>query len=103
MLNLKEFEKLEEFLKENEVSYEKFESNELFFEKHILFVPNREHPSWDAAITTGTYGSSEGLLEICGDIVEKDEDDSYYSEVEGYLTADDVIRKLFWMHMQYNE
>lgn len=97
MLDLTEFNKLEAFLKENDIPYERKDrvSDEflLQFERHMIFVPNEEHPSWDAVCSTGTYGAEKGLLEICGDIVEKDDDEGYFSEVEGYLTAEDVIER----------
>lgn len=101
MLDLTEFNKLEAFLKENDIPYKRKDKVQCGFlpcERHIIFVPNEEHPSWDAAINMEmgymcTYGAGQGLLEICGDIVEKDDDAGYYSEVEGYLTAEDVIER----------
>ena len=44
---------------------------------------------WDAICQQGSYGYEDGLLEICGDIVETKDD-----IVEGYLTAQDVIERI---------
>lgn len=41
---------------------------------------------WDAICGYGTYGHEEGLLEIAGSITKDD--------VEGFLTADDIINRL---------
>ena len=43
---------------------------------------------WDAVCFTGTYGAQRGLLEVMGSIVTGDDD------VEGYLTADEILRRL---------
>lgn len=45
--------------------------------------------SWDAVCHDWSYGGKEGLLEIMGVIVENDAD-----EVEGWLTADDILARL---------
>lgn len=46
--------------------------------------------SWDAIWTPHSFGYEEGLLEIRGDIVEPGAGDS----VEGWLTANDIIKRL---------
>ena len=46
--------------------------------------------SWDAVCHGGSYGHTEGKLEIMGDIVDNSVDDN----VEGYLTADEILRRL---------
>lgn len=43
---------------------------------------------WDAVCFTGTYGAQRGLLEVMGSIVTGNDD------VEGYLTADEILRRL---------
>ena len=45
--------------------------------------------SWDAVCHSGSYGHELGLIEIMGDIV-----DAKYDDVEGYLTADDILRRI---------
>lgn len=41
---------------------------------------------WDAICSYGTYGYEDGLLEVAGSIAKDD--------VEGFLTADDIINRL---------
>ena len=43
----------------------------------------------------GTYGGYAGLLETMPRVHSMDEDDPMYDEVEGYLTADEIIA--FWL------
>lgn len=45
--------------------------------------------SWDAICHDGSYGHNEGLLEIMGSIVQNE-----YDSVEGYLTADEILKRL---------
>lgn len=44
---------------------------------------------WDAVIHSGSYGHDRGLLEIMGSIVGPNGD-----EVEGYLTAEEILSRL---------
>lgn len=44
--------------------------------------------AWDAVCYRGTYGGSEGLIEIMGEIC------SPGGDVEGWLTAEEIIRRL---------
>lgn len=41
---------------------------------------------WDAICGCGSHGVDQGLIEIAGDITDKD--------VEGYLTAEDIIKRI---------
>ena len=43
---------------------------------------------WDAVCSTGSYGSQRGLLEVMGSIATGND------HVEGYLTADEILRRL---------
>ena len=43
---------------------------------------------WDAVCFTDSYGAQRGLLEVIGSIVTGNDD------VEGYLTADEILRRL---------
>ena len=45
---------------------------------------------WDAVCHDGSYGHEEGLLEVMGDPVCKNE----YDDVEGWLTAEDILKRL---------
>lgn len=44
--------------------------------------------SWDAVCFTGSYGAQRGLLEAMGRVITGNDD------VEGYLTADEILRRL---------
>lgn len=43
---------------------------------------------WDAVCFRGTYGAERGLLEAMGRVITGNDD------VEGYLTADEILRRL---------
>ena len=44
--------------------------------------------NWDAVFFTGSYGAQRGLLEAMGRAITGNDD------VEGYLTADEILRRL---------
>ena len=50
---------------------------------------------WDAAFHFASYGYSEGLLEIAGTLVDEEEAGD---TVEGSLSADDIIAKIYFKH-----
>lgn len=100
-----ELDKLEAYLKENGYKYERIdtepqkvemmaggkpflsESLLKFGELHQIIVYNGERRVWDAICHPGSYGYEQGLLEIMGTIAKND-------DVEGFLTADQIIEKL---------
>lgn len=43
---------------------------------------------WDVVCFTGSYGAQRGLLEVRGRVITGNDD------VEGYLTADEILRRL---------
>lgn len=99
--DLTELNKLEDYLKENGEVYERVDADgysplpewpELVVgEQHQIIVPHfGEGYEWDAICQRGSYGCEEGLQEIYGNIVNEDDGDS----VVGYLTAEDVIKRL---------
>ena len=47
---------------------------------------------WDAICHSGSYGHQTGLLEIFGNIVDFNKTGG--DTVEGFLTADDILKKL---------
>lgn len=51
---------------------------------------SKEIMRWDAICHYGSYGYEDGLLEIYGELVTEDDDDS----VVGYLTAADVVKRV---------
>ena len=100
MTDLTELNKLEQYLKDHNIEYERFDEDEGIhpsfkyirtkFGRHQICVPNDKDREWDAICQFGSYGHNSGLLEIMGSIVRADSGDS----VEGYLTADDVIERI---------
>ena len=83
-----EFNKLENYLKKANCPYERIDTNDYGLERHMIFVPNEKDREWDCICFPGSFGYKDGLLEIMGNIVENEDD------VEGYLTADDVIQRI---------
>lgn len=96
--NLYEFNKLEQYLIDKEIKYERtdgFMYRSPFGEKveqHQICVPtsDKKYREWDVVCHDGSYGFEQGLLEIMGSIVDPNCGDT----VEGYLTADDIIERL---------
>lgn len=94
-----ELDKLEQYLKENNIPYEryeverKWECEELTYvmDRHQICVPkDGDDCLWDAICQRGSYGYDDGLLEIYGCIVPNNGHES----VEGWLTANDVIERI---------
>ena len=89
--------------------YERIDEEHLFVSRHqiIIYDENGErlwdaicHRGsygyenglfWDAICHRDSYGYENGLLEIYGNIVDKKKDGD---EVVGWLTADDVIKRI---------
>lgn len=101
MRDLSEFNKLEEYLKVKGIPYERISKDTKYdpehpyciveLERHQLIVyDERGNRLWDAICHDGSYGAEEGLLEIYGEIVSPMAGDS----VEGWLTAEDVIKRI---------
>lgn len=101
--DLTELNKLEDYLKETGIPYERKDQDDIplsedhpyclvQFEQHQICVPEYdcERREWDVICHRGSYGAEEGLLEIMGTIVRDDAGDS----VEGWLTAGDVIERI---------
>ena len=97
--DLTELNKLEEYLKEHNIPYERKDSDDLYGnrgripdafipDRHQIVVPNREKYLWDAICHYGSYGCGQGLLEIMGSLVDQEKE---HDTVVGWLTADDVI------------
>lgn len=102
--NLTELNKLENFLKTNGFVYRREDSDNLFsaeewrilvdvnganaqpMDRHQIIVFKKRRRSWDVICQFGSFGADEGLLEGMGDI--------FGNDVEGCLTADDVIKRI---------
>lgn len=86
MRDLTELNKLEEYLKANDFEYQREDDDYYAIDKHQIVVYVDGRRSWDVICHKGSYGCTQGLLEGMGDIFRPD--------VEGYLTAEDVIKRI---------
>ena len=85
-----ELDKLEKYLKEKEIDYERKKSIIGIHEGEQIIVYNKDGDrEWDAICNWASYGHEKGLLEIMGSIVKPGGD-----SVEGWLTAEDIIKRL---------
>ena len=99
MTDLTQMDKLEIYLKEHHIPYDRIDKLEMFeetphgkyitqCEQHQIIVPPQDKErQWDVICHRGSYGHEEGLLELMGIITR------VYG-VEGWLTADDVIERI---------
>ena len=88
---MSELDKLEQYLKDKGIRYKRIEQNTDTWGRHQINVYDSEgNILWDAICHRGSYGFEEGLLEIYGKIVTEEDGDS----VVGWLTADDVIKRI---------
>ena len=103
-----ELDKLEQYLKEKKIPFDRVDQDcplrmkmamkkmkisisDGFGERHqIIVYDDYGNRRWDAICHYGSYGYEQGLLEIMGDIVKPEDGD----DVAGYLTADDVIKRM---------
>ena len=92
--HFKELDKLEEYLKEHEIPYERedvdgdpSESPVLLDFHQITVFDEKGAKLWDVICHYGSYGYDEGLLEIMGSISKK-------QDVEGNLTAATIINRI---------
>lgn len=49
---------------------------------------------WDAICHDGSYGHEDGLLEIMGKLVNKSKANINMKDVEGYLTAQEILDRI---------
>lgn len=101
--DLTELNKLEAYLKKHDIPYERFDDDDVFdsvlptlkvkCDRHQIIVPcaDPNKREWDAICQFGSYGNEEGLLEIYGHLVDEKADGD---TVAGWLTADDVIKRI---------
>lgn len=95
MSRLAELNKLEDYLKEHGIEYERIdgEDTDYSIDRHQISVPNHAKKKWDAICQYGSYGYEEGLLEIYGSLVDR----AKYGDTDsvcGWLTAKDVIERI---------
>lgn len=101
MRDLKELDKLEKYLIEHRIEYNRYDVNRkleattglvIEMDRHQICVPDEgERCKWDVICQKWSYGYELGLLEIYGEIVDEEKDGD---TVVGYLTAEDVIKRL---------
>lgn len=103
---MRELDALELYLKKNGYNYqridepcppemqeakEKYAMPDGWLERHQIIVCDSNGTRlWDAICQWGSYGYSQGLLEIMGSLVKS----LRKNEVEGWLTAQDIIDRL---------
>ena len=95
---MSELDILTQYLKDHNIPFERYDCSKEDFEindectfyidRHQICVPNQQYILWDVICQEGSYGYRDGLLEAYGDIVEADD------VVEGYLTAQDIIKRI---------
>ena len=96
---MSELDILSQYLKEHNIPFQIYECNEnltldgytFHLDRHQICVPNQDDCLWDVICQEGSYGYEEGLLEAYGDIVDIQK---VGDEVEGYLTAQDIIERI---------
>lgn len=89
---LAELDKLEEYLKEKKIPYERIDEDVspiCHVDRHQICSPNRAECEWDVICHFGSYGYEQGLLEVMGSILNRWDDGK--TDVLGYLTAEDII------------
>lgn len=92
--NLRELNKLEEYLRNNNYNVERLDwpEDRYSLERHQVIIYDTDGQRlWDAICQPGSYGYRDGLLEIYGKIVDPWLDGD---AVVGRLTADDIIKRL---------
>lgn len=86
-----ELDKLEEYLKKNNIPYTRVDKSN-YGMRHQIMVPEAyPNAEWDAICHLGSFGYAQGLLEIMGALVDETKDGD---TVVGYLTAEDVIKRI---------
>ena len=106
MRDLREMDKLEAYLIEHGIRYERIDEEDTLpedmrpdmrkiseelkreyepFDKHQIIAIENDEIIWDVICHRGSYGADEGLLEGYGKI---------FNQAEGHLTAEDVNRRI---------
>lgn len=83
--NLREMDKLEAFLKENGIVYERIDEKRKHDIHQIIVYDKGGRRTWDVICQRGSFGVEEGLLEGMGDI---------FNDAEGWLTAAEIIERI---------
>lgn len=94
-------DKLVEYLDKSGINYKRIKETHIMTfpdgidrdigRNQVVVYDDEDCLKWDAICHYGSYGYEAGLLEIMGDIVDEGEDGD---SVAGWLTADDVIKRI---------
>lgn len=87
-VDLRELNKLEQYLKQNGYEYKRIDDDQHYMCFHQLIVFKNGKRIFDVVCHLWSYGGEKGLLETMGVITPKGED------AEGSLTAEDVIKRM---------
>ena len=94
---MSEMDKLEEYIKAKGLSYKRIVKHpnakgiDLILNRNQLVVyKSNNTPWWSAVCHFGSYGYDQGLIEVMGDAVVKEDDGD---TIVGFLTAEDVIAR----------
>ena len=91
MINTKELDKLEGYLKKNNYNYERLK---VYSGEQINVFDTKNTISWDVIINEYSYGHENGLLEIMSSDSRIVDHNSHEDGVEGFLDADTIINRL---------
>ena len=91
MINTKELDKLEGYLKKNNYNYERLK---VYSGEQINVFDTKNTISWDVIINEYSYGHEDGLLEIMSSDNHMVDRNSHEDGVEGFLDADTIISRL---------
>lgn len=86
-LDLSEMDKLAKGLDEKQIPY--IRKPMMDGEQIVVNDADGEY-LWDAILHCGSYGHEDGLIEVMGKTVVRID----YDEVEGYLTADEILSRI---------
>ena len=87
---MSELDKLENYLKERGIYYERVDEAGALGRHQIMVKDKNGDVIWDAVCQWGSYGYGVGLLETMGALVRPEDGDS----VAGWLTAEDIIMRI---------
>lgn len=103
MTDLTQLDKLEAYLREHDIPYDRIDRDEEYketphgkilsrYERHqIIIRPQDGEREWSVICFRGSYGYEKGLLEVMKTLYRKNYNDT---QVEGWLTANAVIKRI---------